>query len=440
MRAVFRTTLLIAGLSHFVTAQAQSLTPAEVNNLGASAYSAGDIAQAERHLLAALASEQLHPDPLTRAAICFNLAAVNRSRARYAQAEALYREALQLREAALGPDHASLAGPRRGLALCLLARGKAREAEQLARLAASMPNSAYNAAAALNDLANILTAASAFVEAEEPALKARRILENASATNTVAYAEVLTTLSVIFRNREQFTLSQSVSAQAASLLEHLLGPAHPSTAAAWNNLAQALAVAGKPQEAQPLLERAVATWEHAYGPDHPDVASGIANLAGVYQSLKRYKDAERLFTRALRIDEKYFGPDSPKIALDLNNLASLAVSRHRDRDAAPLFGRALAINQSAFGPEHLDTGIIAGNLAFVYYKQKRYSEAEPLFERAARIRERSFGPEDAQLARLLDGYARVLRLNRNFSDAARVEVRATGIRVRNALHAGNQDL
>jgi len=293
--------MVVAGLSlaKFVTAQAQNPSAVALNNLGASAYSSGDLALAERHLNAALAFEQLHPDPLTRGSICFNLAALNRSRARYTQAEALYREALQIREAAVGPYHASLAGPRRGLAFCLLARGKVREAEQLGRLAVASPGTPFEAAAALNDLAKILAAASSFAEAEEPALKARQILENASATNSTAYAEVFTTLGVIFRNRERFAASQDYASRAAALLERLLGPAHPSTAAAWNNLAQVLAAAGKPREAQPLLEHAVAAWERAYGPDHPDVASGLTNLAGVYQTLKRYKDAERLFTRAL---------------------------------------------------------------------------------------------------------------------------------------------
>ena len=71
---------------------------------------------------------------------------------------------------------------------------------------------------------------------------------------------------------------------------------------------------GAPDQAQPLLERALAIDEAAYGPDHPDVATTLNNLAGILHDLGHPDQARPLPERALAIDEAAYGPDHPTVA------------------------------------------------------------------------------------------------------------------------------
>ena len=66
-----------------------------------------------------------------------------RDKARYAEAEPLYRRALAIREAALGPDHPGTATSLYNLAVLLLAKARYAEAEPLYRRALAIDEKAY---------------------------------------------------------------------------------------------------------------------------------------------------------------------------------------------------------------------------------------------------------------------------------------------------------
>ena len=89
----------------------------------------------------------------------------------------------------------------------------------------------------------------------------------------------------------------------------------------------ALQGAGRYEEAEPLLQRALGISEKALGPDHPDVGTTLHNLAGLYQDQGRYEEAEPLYQRALGIREEALGPDHPTTRTVRENLDSLAAER-----------------------------------------------------------------------------------------------------------------
>ncbi|MFD8543431.1 tetratricopeptide repeat protein [Streptomyces sp. NPDC059649] len=61
--------------------------------------------------------------------------------------------------------------------------------------------------------------------------------------------------------------------------ERVLGPDHPDTLTARNNLANSYSDAGRVQEALDLRERVLADFERVLGPDHPAVLTARNNLA-----------------------------------------------------------------------------------------------------------------------------------------------------------------
>ncbi len=76
-------------------------------------------------------------------------------------------------------------------------------------------------------------------------------------------------------------------------------------------------------EAVVVGEKALALAIKELGPEHPNTASALDNLAQLYFTQGRYAAAVRLYQRSLRIREKALGPDHPDVAQSLKNLAEL---------------------------------------------------------------------------------------------------------------------
>ena len=74
-----------------------------------------------------------------------------------------------------------------------------------------------------------------------------------------------------------------------------LGPDHPSTLTARNNLAGAYQTAGRLDEAIPLYEQNLEDRTRILGPHHPDTLTSRNNLAEAYRAAGRFEDADKLF-------------------------------------------------------------------------------------------------------------------------------------------------
>ena len=113
-------------------------------------------------------------------------------------------------------------------------------------------------------------------------------------------------------------VGEPVTAESALLL----GPDHPDTLSAQNNLALAYQQKGRAAEALALFERALAGRERVLGVDHPDTLSSQSNLAIAYQEAGRFAEALALFEQTLAACARVLGPDHPKTLISRANLAS----------------------------------------------------------------------------------------------------------------------
>jgi tetratricopeptide (TPR) repeat protein len=105
-------------------------------------------------------------------------------------------------------------------------------------------------------------------------------------------------------------------------LEEELGPEHPDTLAARNNLALAYQAIGRTDEAVALHEQALAERERVLGPDHPGTLNSRSNLAVAYQAAGRTDEAVALHEQVLADRERVLGPDDPDTVATRNNLAN----------------------------------------------------------------------------------------------------------------------
>ena len=241
-------------------------------------------------------------------------------RARYAEAEPLYRRALVIDEAVLGPGRLETALILNNLAVLLRNRGSYTEGEELCRRALAIREAVLgpdhpDTAISLINLALLLQAQGRYAEAERPLR------------------------------------------QGLAIREKVLGPDHPDIAQSLNDLAILFQAQGRLGEAEPLYRRALAIWEKApgVGRDHPDTARGLDNLAYLLRAQGRLGEAEPLYRRALAIREKALGPDQPDTLTTRHHIAHWTGEAGDAREALRLCRKLLPDQERVHGPDHPDT-------------------------------------------------------------------------------------
>ena len=195
------------------------------------------------------------------------------SRGDYALARSMFEAALEIEEAAYGPDHPSLA----------------------IRL--------YNLATVLRNLSGDenLKAARAALE------RALKIDEAAQGPDHPAAATRLSNLATVLHDlggEENLKAARAALERALKIDEAAHGPDHPKVAIRLSNLANVLRDLGGDENlkaARIALERALKISEAAHGPDHPNVGIMHVNMAPLLDQLGDRAGALRHAERALEI-------------------------------------------------------------------------------------------------------------------------------------------
>jgi tetratricopeptide (TPR) repeat protein len=309
------------------------------------------------HALAVIGhAERLGIDPEMTAWLLAEAGAYMYERAEYPQAHSLHERALAIREACLGPGHATTATSLRYLAFVLRAQGDLHNARSLLERALS-------------------------------------IRETHLGPDHPITATSLHHLAIVLRDQGDLDGARSLLERALSIRETHLGPDHPDTAWNLNGLAIVLRLQGDLNGARTLHERALSIREIRLGPDHPTTALSLNNLANVLHALGDLDRARTLHERALAIQEAHLSPDHPTTAWSLNGLADVLRLQGDLNGARTLHERALAIREAHLGAGHPETALSLSNLATVLYDQGDLDHARTLLERALSIREARLGPD-----------------------------------------------
>jgi tetratricopeptide (TPR) repeat protein len=205
--------------------------------------------------------------------------------------------------------------------------------------------------------------------------------------------------------------------KALAIREEILGPKHPATAESSNNLALNLEAQGRAKEAEPLLRTAMAVFEEVLGPKHPDTATTYNNLAYNLDIQGRAQEAEPLHRKALALRQEVLGLKHPDTAGSYSNLAVNLLEQGRTQEAEPLLRRALAVWEEVLGPKHPHTATSYNNLAHNLDIQGRAQEAEPLHRKALAIREEVFGPKNSDTAGSYNNLAKNLQAQGRVQEA-----------------------
>jgi tetratricopeptide (TPR) repeat protein len=184
-------------------------------------------------------------------------------------------------------------------------------------------------------------------------------------------------------------------------------------------------------EAESAFREALRIRERHLGPRHPLVAWALIGLADSC-SPQRPDDARPLLERALEIFDARFGSDYSDAAETLTDLAEIVVHQGQLAPAERLLERARRTIDAAFDSAHPDLAYVLAGFGHLHLHAGRIPEAIVAWQQSLRILEQKLGPDNPAVVECLDPFQEGLRELGRLSEADDLKSRADRIRVHHA--------
>jgi tetratricopeptide (TPR) repeat protein len=287
--------------------------------------------------------------------------------AAYQEAKAYFERALEIVQAALGPDDPRVATAVNNLGSVLKDLGDLAGAKACYERALKIDEAALgpdhpNVATLVNNLGSVLKDLGDLAGAKACYERALKIDEAAFGADHPEVAADVNNLGGVLKDLGDLAGAKGCYERALKIDEATFGPDHPKVAIRVNNLGIVLQALGDLAGARAYFERALKIDEAAFRPDHPNVARGVNNLGRVLHDMGDVAAAKACFERALKIDEAVFGPDHPEVAGDVNNLGGVLQALGNLAAAKACYERALKILTKFLPADHAETRLVRENL------------------------------------------------------------------------------
>jgi len=340
------------------------------------------------------------------------------SATRYADAEPLFKEALEITQRVAGADHPATAAVRGNLAMTLDKLDRYSDARPLYDEAVEVCTRLRgkdhpDTAVAFNNLATHLDGQGKHADAEAIL---RRVLKTTCRAEGEHSPRALTARNNLAYNLDHQGRYEDAERLYREVLDGWLEPPaekylpavasppaqaarrlwrqnHPEAAHAYNNLAVCLDNQGRYADAEPLYRQALAVYQALDG--HSLLAAmTCSSLAVTLNNQGRHAEADLLYGKALQIyDAVTKGKKGRSMARVLNNRAANLVAQEKYAEARKLHEEALAVFRELLGKDHADVAVSCSNLASTLSKQEKHAEAELLFREALEIHDRTLGAD-----------------------------------------------
>jgi CHAT domain-containing protein/Tfp pilus assembly protein PilF len=320
----------------------------------------------------------------------------NYRNARYAEAERLGREVVQVLLRWLGEGHPETAAGYDILGEVLGEQGKLVDAEIVHRraLAARLKILGENhpdTASSYSNLAVILDDQGKLPEAETMNRHALAIALNVLGEVHPETATIFSNLGVNLLEQDKPVEAETMHRRALAIRLQVLATGHQEIAVSYNNLAEALRAQGKLAKAEAMTRRALEIKLKALDAFHPSTAISYSNLAETLRAQGKLAEAEATQRRALAIRLKTLGEGHPETAKSYNNLALVLDQQGKLAEGEKVHRHELAITLRSLGEHHPATATSYSNLATIVGMQGKLAEAEPMHRRALALRLKALG-------------------------------------------------
>jgi len=327
------------------------------------------------------------PDPLLAAHAASVRGTLLGRQTRYADAVPHFERALSGFAAVYGPESEALVPSLNNLALALRRAGRPAPAllhlRRARALSEALGESHPVALKARRDLAIAIAETGALTEAEAElrtvlALQQRRH-PGGHLDVALAWSDLGNTLSKLGRDEEALQAFREAVAIRVELAPHAR-----ETLTARADVADTLTGLGRAVEAEPLLREVLAARQATLGAVHGDVALGQRQLASALSLLGRFDEATRAYEAARAIYVELHGDGHPQVASTLRDQAVVERQRRRFRAALDLDRRALAIRERVFPAGHPERVQSLLAVALDLEELGRHASAHAHAERAVR--------------------------------------------------------
>jgi tetratricopeptide (TPR) repeat protein len=202
-------------------------------------------------------------------------------------------------------------------------------------------------------------------------------------------ASILRTVGETYQGIAEFGKAAEFLARAADGYRSALGPGHPETLAALNNLAGAYRDDGKYLQAIALYEQVRDGRIKQLGADHLDTLNTLSNLAGAYEWAGKLSEAIALYEQVRDVQVKRLGDEHPDTLTTLRSLAEAYGYAGKLSQAIALHEQVRDVQVKKWGFDHPETINNLMNLGAIYVHVGRLAEGIALLEQvhAAQVKQ-----------------------------------------------------
>jgi serine/threonine protein kinase/tetratricopeptide (TPR) repeat protein len=321
----------------------------------------------------------LKDHPEVEAELRYTLGKVYYELGDYAKAEAMHRQALEVRKRVLGKEHTHIAESMGSLALTLSRRGQSEEAELLVREAVAMQrrllgNESLEVARSLTSLGEVLQLCGRPAEAEAPLHEALAIERRISGgTNLLTLMTMASLDNVLFMQGKP---SSELRSEILLAEKHIVGKTNPLVVIDQIGAhAKDLEKKGHWEEAEVAHREHVDKVRAVFGNEDLQLAVDLYHLALVLEKRGKLQEAEGVYRQVLAIRRKQLGSKHLYVADSTIELAALLAKEDKKAEAEALYGQALASYKMQGA---VDYHVVSAffDLADLLQAQDRLSEAE----------------------------------------------------------------
>jgi CHAT domain-containing protein/tetratricopeptide (TPR) repeat protein len=310
-----------------------------------------------------------------------------KSQTKYAAAESLHKEALEMNKRLNKGDHPKVYHSLNDLGVLYEAQGRYADAEPYFR--------------------DALETAVRLFKGDHPSV-----------------ATALNNLGGLYNAQGRYRAAEALYRDALEMDRRLFPGNHPEVALSLNNLAAVYQSQGKYSAAEPLLKASLEMHQRMFKRDHVKVSLSLNNLASLYHAQGKYPAAEALYRDALEMNQRLFNGDHPDLAGSLHNLAAVYRDQAKYATAEPLAKQAVEMYRRLFKGDHPEVANSLSSLAAVHEAQERYAVAEPLYRDVLEMRKRLFKGDHPHVAVALQNLAALSSSQGKYPDAERLCVAA----------------
>ena len=256
-----------------------------------------------------------------------------------AQAEAAYREALEIQRRLLGPQHPEVG-------------------------------------TLLNNLGTVMNVTNRYAEAESIHREALSVRERALGAEHPYVANSLLNLAVSVEGRGNPTAALPLYQRAATIVRGALGADHVRLAQVLRNWGVLLNNLERPAEGAPLLRDALRIRRASLGPMSRDVADAELALARTLRKLGERREAEQLLRQALATNLEVLGADSEDVAINRALLGGLLCAVRPSPEALGLLDASVAYYQRHPTADPIDAAMAKSDYGECLSRARRFPEAQ----------------------------------------------------------------